>query len=286
MKKTFFEISIIIFISCLFLFPLFIGKVMFPSNIYRVIPLYQNIKNTSQNGKTITQGDVLENTFPWAKEIESFFRNGYAPLWQFQNLAGMPLLGNDQSHPFFPLEFPLFFITSPVAAVNISALLEIITMAIGGYLLISIYTKNSTSKILGALIIALNGFTTGWLLWPLVTVLCIFPYILWLIEKIMRSEISKRKIVILSAIFTAFIGLAGNIEITLILLFASSIFLISIMIRDRKLKIKNLFFLLLGIILGALISSIQLYPAIIDLLRSFYFHFRTASNAYDEINAM
>ena len=284
MKKTFFEILIIIFLSCIAFYPLFTGHVIFPGNIYKGIPLYKDIQGIKSNGKTIVDEDVLYNTFPWAQSTETFLRSGYPPLWQFQNLAGMPLLGNDQSHPYFPLEFPLFFLFSPVTVINISVLLEVITMAIGGYLFISLYVKNSIAKITGSLIIAFNGFVIAWLLWPLATIICIFPFVLWAIEKTVREELKARTSILISAIITTFIGLAGNIEMTLILLFVSFLFLISLLIRDKKIHIKSLKFLFLGVVLGAVISGIQWYPAIIDLLRSHYFHMRIKNTKYDAIS--
>ncbi len=286
MKKTLIEISTIVFLSCIVFLPLLSGKVIFPANIYKVTPLYKNVKGVKSNGKTITDGDVLYNTFPWALEIENALRSGYNPLWQFQNLAGMPLLGNDQSHPYYPLEFPLFFLFSPVLVINISVFLEIILMAVGGYFLISLYSKNSTSRILGSLLIAFNGFMIGWLLWPLATIMSIFPFVLFTIEKTIREEFSRKTLVLISSIVTAFIGLSGNIEMTLILLLVSVLYLISLMIREKKFYIKSFKFLFLGIILGTLISGIQWYPAVIDLLRSFYFHIRTIHSTYDAISSI
>ena len=281
MKKTVRDIAIIFFIVALGFIPVFFGKINFPSNIYKAIPLYQNTKGATEHGYSISYQDILFNTYPWAKQDQSAVKNNSIPLWQFSNLAGYPLLGNDQSQFFFPLFYPLLYIVSFASAITIEAFLKIIFLSLGGYLFISLYTKRSISRITGSLIIAFNGFATMWLLWTVSSAFIFIPFILWIIEKSYREDIKSKYTIFAVSIFVALEILAGSLDVSLVFLIAIILFLIFLMIREKKVKRNVLISIFIGAFIGLLISMIQLYPAIIDLLRSYYFQLRFNNNIYD-----
>ncbi len=291
-KIVFRDLIIIFAVILLFFYPVLFSKVMFPKYAYKIMPLYHNV-TSSVNIKTINYEDVLFNTFPWAYEVSNDFKNFKLPLWQFNNLAGFPLLGNDQSQAFYPLIFPFFFLTSVAVALQIEVFLKILIVAFGGYLLSSLYTKKSSVRIIGSLILAFNGFISLWLYWPLSSAIIMLPYIFWLIEKSYSSkdELSPSKIIIFGSLICAMELLAGTIELSLILLVPVILYLIFIQIRDlgpreHKIQGKILFYLFFSAFLGFLISAIQTYPAIVDLLRSYYYVARSgaSSKIYDAID--
>ncbi len=280
MKKNI-EIVIILIVIFLAFIPIFIGQINFPINTYKVSSLYQNLSGVKNHGYSISYQDILYNTYPWAKQDQAAIKKWTVPLWQFSNLAGYPLLGNDQSQFFFPLIMPLLYITSFVSAISIEAFLKIVLLSIGGYLFVSLYTKRSISKIIGSLLIALNGFATMWLLWPISSAFIFIPFILWIIEKSYREDIPYKYTIFFISIFVALELLSGSLDISLVFSFAIILFLIFIIIRERKIKKLVLLSIFIGAIIGLLISMIQIYPVIIDLLRSYYFHIRISYQQYD-----
>ncbi len=287
-NKAIRNLIIIFTVILLFFYPVLFSKVMFPKYAYKIMPLYHNV-TSSVNIKTINYEDVLFNTFPWASVVSKDFKNFTLPLWQFNNLAGLPLLGNDQSQAFYPLIFPFFFFVSTAVALQIEVFLKILVVAFGGYLLSSLYTKRSSVRIIGSLILAFNGFISLWLYWPLSSAIVMLPYIFWLIEKSYskKDKLSPSKIIIFGSLICAMELLAGTIEMSLILLVPVILYLIFIQIRDQqRIQSKVLLYLSFAALLGFLISAIQTYPAIVDLLRSYYYVARSgaASKIYDAIN--
>ncbi len=303
-KKNIIRDLIIIFaVIVLFFYPVLLSKVMFPKYAYKIMPLYHNV-TSSISIKTVNYEDVLLNTFPWAYEVSNDFKNFTLPLWQFHNLAGLPLLGNDQSQAFYPLIFPFFFIFSVALALQIEVFLKILVFAFGGYLLASVYSKKSSVRIIGSLILAFNGFVSLWLYWPLSSAIVMLPYIFWLLEKSFshKNRLSPSKIIIFGSLICAMELLAGTIEMSLILLVPVILYLFFVMIKyldsqdqdpgdqdpgdQHRIQIEVLLYLLISALLGFLISAIQTYPAIVDLLRSFYYIARSgaSSKIYDSID--
>ncbi|RUA17670.1 MAG: hypothetical protein DSY55_01760 [Clostridia bacterium] len=122
-------------------------------------------------------GDFLSYFAPYWQMLNEALRAGRLPLWNNYIFAGAPFQANPQTEVFYPLRWPLIFLSAEKGILWTAALHAWLAGVFGYFLvrrLLQSAIRNPQSEIhdvslpalAAALLIALNGWTTGLLLHP------------------------------------------------------------------------------------------------------------------------
>ncbi len=85
-------------------------------------------------GRVIAGGDLFTYFYPYWTEAARALRAGRLPLWNPYLFMGVPLLANSQAGVLYPLNWPLWLLLPPHAALHWSALLHLWLAGSGAYL--------------------------------------------------------------------------------------------------------------------------------------------------------
>ncbi len=85
-------------------------------------------------GRVIAGGDLFTYFYPYWAEGARALRAGRLPLWNPYLFMGVPLLANSQAGVLYPLNWPLWLLLPPHAALHWSALLHLWLAGSGTYL--------------------------------------------------------------------------------------------------------------------------------------------------------
>lgn len=251
---------LIVFIILFVFFAVGSKYILFPSDIANYLPGF------TLSGWQKVHNSLLADPYfqfePWRIFAKSRLLVGKIPLWDPYNAGGVPFLANPQTAIFYPLNFFYYFLPINLS-LNLIPFLKITLMMFFSYLYFRRVEVSKKSAALGSLLCAFAGFPVLWLLWPHTNVYILFPFLLFLTEKINTSK--KNYFYLLLVSFTYFIGVTGGHPETLfhvgILHFSYSLF----RLWDKKvLFLKMLFF----IFIGFLLSSFLLFPFCEYLLNS------------------
>ncbi|MCR4325033.1 MAG: YfhO family protein [Candidatus Curtissbacteria bacterium] len=202
--------------------------------------------------------DPILQTYPWKLQSVESFKNKLAPLWNPYSFAGQPLLSNVQSAPFQIFNITFFALPFNVAwGVNIILPL----LATGGFMffLLKNLGLSSAASAFGAFILPFTGFYVAWMTWGTVTTTAVWlPLILLCISKITK-KISAGFFLLLTIAVSQTI-LSGHPQTAFYSLVASALFLIFTQVQKKNFPSAAI--ITFAIILGCLISSVQVLPAI------------------------
>src|SRR5262249_32829203 len=154
--------------------------------------------------------DVSTHMAPWAKAVRMAWKEGSLPWRQRWNGSGMALAANGQSAAFSPLTFLMFAL--PLAqAFTLAAAVKLLLAFFGMWLWLTELGVSSPAALFGAVCFGLSGVMTPWLLFPSPSVICLWPWALFVVERLRDDEIRDRAFAALTAIFL-FWALAGHPE--------------------------------------------------------------------------
>src|SRR5258708_2820022 len=274
----------LLFLSAIFIFFfrqfLLYQKLPIPSDT--IIGLYHPFRDfyvkTYPNGipfKNFLITDPVRQEFPWKNLSIQVEKKISFPLWNPYSLTGTPLLGNDQSGGFYPLNI-LFFIFSFPLAWSLLIIVQPILFSVFLYWYLRNHNVSNISSIFSAVIIAFCGFSTAWMEWGTIIHTALWlPLILLCIDKIISfstlglgtlqkkdNSISKQKyiiwiILLLFSLTSSFF--AGHLQTFFYVFLTVVIYSVARVFRVG-LK-KDMMLLFAGVlILFLLVASIQLLP--------------------------
>jgi len=208
------------------------------------LPFYIN------NGFIGDYGDPLGQTIPNKFLLIEYIKNGIFPLWNSFSFLGMPFLADIQVGAFYFPDIIIFSIFSSLKAHNISVLAHIIFSSIGFFYF---FKKLLKSKPI-ALTLSTIFCTTGTILSKLVylNMLASYSYMPWLL----LVSLQKRKVLTKISLLTAIMIFAGHPIASFQILIVVFIFT-AIYYYKKWMKLLQI---TIGILIGLLISSIQLIP--------------------------
>jgi len=259
-----------------------------------VLTLFAHLLFTN---RVLASGDILLYFYPYRDYAASILRTGHIPLWNPYIFLGAPFLANPQAAVLYPLHWPL--IGLPVTQqIYWSAALHTWLLGLGGYLLARRWGGGPWAALTTGLVLAGSGFYGGlighlnqmngaaWLPWLLLIADAPIPRPTKPSPKITslgaraRAPVSLATVqrvllrAALLAILVALMLLAGHTQTAYINLFGLGVWLVCAPLLQtawrqplvRKLRrslphlARGLSILLLGCVLGALLSSAQLAP--------------------------
>lgn len=130
--------------------------------------------------------DVPTADYPWRLLARELIREGTFPAWNPHVFAGIPFFANPQTMVLSPFSLPLWLLPLHYA-VGLAAALVLWTAAFGTYLLVRELGMRFLPGVLAGVAYALCSFHVVWLTHgSLPAVSALLPWMLWLVERIVR----------------------------------------------------------------------------------------------------
>ncbi len=279
-KRDITTIALFLFLGFVFLViyrdVFFKNEVIIPGDIPYNTPVWQGEapKVEYYKADNYLLSDQINQFYIWHYIAHSSMNGfGVIPLWNPYIFAGQPLVANSQSALFYPPNLMLFFLDPGIVA-TLRVFFNLLILVIFGYLLGRQLGISSTGSVLISVGFALCGPVTVWLGHPHTNVFSWFPFLMWSGEKVFKGN---RKI-FWAGVFSVGVGfsiLGGHPETAFHLLLIVSVYFLLRIIFSKKISsypFKTAYFLILAIVLGILIGSIQLIPFTDFLFRSTTFN--------------
>ncbi|HEX7253747.1 MAG TPA: hypothetical protein VF376_12765, partial [Thermoanaerobaculia bacterium] len=162
--------------------------------------------------------DVVTQILPWNKAVRLAWKDRELPWRDRWNGCGMPLAANAVSAAFSPLT--LLGLLFPMArGYTLICALKLLLAGTGAWLWLRELGVSRSACAFSSAAFALSfSFTPPWLLFPQSAVLCLWPWILFLIERL-GDQTHSLRVTLATAAVLVFIELAGHPE-TAVVIFA------------------------------------------------------------------
>jgi len=155
--------------------------------------------------------DIATQVLPWAKAVRLAWKDGSLPLRDRWNGCGTPLAANSVSAAFWPLTFMALMLPLARAFVLIGAI-KLLLAASGMWLWARELGASKKPAGFAAVAFALSfSFVPPWIFYPQSNVFCLWPWMLFAIERCRDGRRRPRAIAGLTAVF-ALIALGGHPE--------------------------------------------------------------------------
>ncbi|HKF45004.1 MAG TPA: hypothetical protein VKG01_18045 [Thermoanaerobaculia bacterium] len=188
---------------------LFTGKTILPTDHAKLI-LPWSATAGAVDRYNPNLNDIATHMAPWAKAVRMSWKEGTLPWRQRWNGSGMALAANAQSAAFSPLTFLMFAL--PLAhAFTFAAAVKLFLALLGAWLWLTELGVSRMSALFGAACFGLSGAMTPWILFPHTTVLCLFPWALFAMERLRDERVRRRAMAALAAILLCW-ALGGHPE--------------------------------------------------------------------------
>ncbi len=277
MKNNFIKI-ITFFFAVLFLFfykPIIYGLSLVPAGVlYNMDHIYRGFNNKVDIlSKNSLLTDLVYQMYPWYQYTIDSINHFSIPLWNPYSLTGLPFLANSQSSIFEITKLLSYLFV--ISANGFMLFSGFITLFLAGFFTY-IYCKNLKIGELGSLTSGLAFMLSGpiivWLGYPLVSTFIWLPLLLLAIDKIFQNKDYLWVVILSLAIAFQFFG--GNPEISWFVLFLSAIYTLFNIFKHLtdKIEKKEIFqksiLVVVSLILGSMIASVQLIPTTEFLIQS------------------
>jgi hypothetical protein len=154
--------------------------------------------------------DVALQLAPWQEAVRAAWAGGEWPHRNRWNGCGSPLAGNGQSAVLSP--FTLFSLALPLArAFTLQGAWKLLLALSGTWLWLTELRVSRGSALLGAIAFAFSFSMTPWLLFPLTSVVCLWPWALFACERLAGKEADRRSFALLVPVFAAW-AIGGHVE--------------------------------------------------------------------------
>lgn len=193
--------------------------------------------------------DTLRQLYPWKTLTIGTFKSGQFPLWNPFNFSGSPLLANNQSAVFYPLNV-LYGIFSQIQAWTILIVLQPLLASLFMYLYCRRLSLSPASSVLSALAYGYSLFMSVFLEYnTLGHVMLWLPLALWAAER-GRERISTASLGVFGFSVLA-AGFAGHLQLFIVMLIF--VFFYSVLRLKKLVRLSSyLAILLLSLGIGAI----------------------------------
>jgi hypothetical protein len=193
----------------LFLLPAFVTtRTIFPVDHARSFPPWNAGARSAPANPNLN--DVATEMGPWAKAVRMAWKEGSIPWRNRWNACGSPLAANGQSAAFSPLTI-LMGLLPLVATFNVLVAVKLFTALAGMWLWLSELGVRPRAALFGAVVFAFSFTMVPWLLFPHTSVIALWPWALFAIERLRDSSVRGRATAALTVVAVLQI-LAGHPE--------------------------------------------------------------------------
>lgn len=251
------------FALALLFWPVFFqGKVLVPGDIPGTDPFL-----SAPNRSAVTRpqntllADQIEQFYVWHTVAATGMRDeGQVPLWNPYIFTGQPLLANSQSSLFYPPNLFLHLM-SPGKVATLRICFNLLVAGLFTFLFGRELKISPAGSLVAALSFALSGPLLVWVGFPLANVVACLPFLMWAGERLLRRGGYPAACLLGGGMGLSL--LAGHPETSFQVLAVFSLyFLVRVVFLDeeRRLKIRLLLGFLLAVLVGALVSGVQIVP--------------------------
>ncbi|MCU7890315.1 MAG: hypothetical protein KZQ78_01370 [Candidatus Thiodiazotropha sp. (ex Ustalcina ferruginea)] len=235
------------------------GETIAPFDILTRMPGWKNtgIKSPVKHHK---HSDILDSKLPSWRFAREQFRNGELPLWNPLKLGGEPLLLLVTRSILTPAFAAYAIFDDESEGLYASALVNLLIISVGSYLLLFSLGGNRFAALLGAVVFSYSGFNTAWFLWHHVNTSIWIPWVLYYAVLLLQSK-DARYIPPLSLVSTMMI-LGGFPTVAVYGYMALLLLLLSWAIFSRSSLprvLQGSGLVILGLFLSLLLSAIVIY---------------------------
>lgn len=263
MKRLLLPLIISIFLSSLFFYQIFAGKIPFPGDLLVNSEPYKSISILGFVPGSIPtkyQGpDVIKELLPWKKFAVESLKSLSIPFWNPNNFSGNPLMANFQSGVFYPGNFIFLFInfnTAWTLYIFLTPVLSIYFM----YLFLRRLKLGFTSAIFGGVTFAFSLYMTVWIEYGNIGhTLLWLPLALFFTDRILAKVNRINYLGLIMALFCA--SLAGYIQ-GLFYIYAVIIFYFLIKGKLQKFNIRRTFIFIAALGFPILLTLFQILPTL------------------------
>lgn len=213
--------------------------------------------------------DQIYQFFVWHSLVSQALQADQGlPLWNPYVFTGQPLVANMQSALFYPPNLLLNWL-SPGTVASIRVIFNLLLAALFTFLFARALQISIKGSILAAMAFTLSGPLTVWLGHPHSNVLVTLPLLMWAVEKLIQRPNYGGIGALAIGVGLAFLG--GHPETTFhVLAFVSMYIALRLIFLRPTLKTGGACIgaVGFGVLLGAAVSAIQLFPFVDFLLQS------------------
>ncbi len=274
---------IAIFLVVVVFFWKFVFRGLLPIPADTIVGMYHPWRDVVWDGltagvpfKNFLITDPVRQQFPWRQLIINSFQNRQIPKWDPYSMAGMPLLANIQSAPFYifnclffpPIGGQVFFDFG--TAWGILILLQPLLAGLFTYFYLQQLKLTKPACLMGALSFAFGGFFVAWLEWGTVLHSALWlPLILLAVDRLVSYKLRVTSLILWSLTFTFALTqsfFAGHLQVFFYVFLFSGVYLLwrFWQIKTDRKKVFLLFFILYTFFF--ILSSIQWRPTM-ELIR-------------------
>jgi len=193
---------------------------------------------TAISAHSAHSGDLVDEIIPWSSLAWTQVHHGHLPLWNPYSGLGTPLAFNWQSAPF-GLPALVGYLVPLRMAYSIGLLTTILIAGLGTYLLGRVLGLGAIACAMAGTIFELSGPLTGWLGYPLGSVMALAGWIFAAALLVVRGRNRVRSITFL-AVTIALAVYAGNPESLFVLALALIVFMIVLLVPHFHLPLRDL----------------------------------------------
>ncbi|MEW8507325.1 MAG: hypothetical protein AB2598_11515 [Candidatus Thiodiazotropha sp.] len=135
--------------------------------------------------------DVLDAKLPSWRYAREKLRQGELPIWNPHVLGGNPLLLLNTRTILTPAFAAYALFDDEAVGLYASALVNLLIVSFGSYLLFLSLTGNRLAALLGAVVFSYSGFNTSWFLWHHVNTSIWIPWLLFFAVRIAQTGDAK-----------------------------------------------------------------------------------------------
>lgn len=220
-------------------------KLLFPTDILNYLQAF-NFNSTKSVHNSLLADPIFQFE-PWRIFAKTTILRGELPLWNPFNAGGAPFLANPQTAIFYPLNF-IYYVLPATLALNLITYFKLSLYAYFTYLFLKSIKISTSSSLIGSIIASCSAFPMMWILWPHTNVFILFPFLLFLTEKLKEGNDGYKYLLSITYLF----GVLGGHPETLfhvgILHACYSLFSLK---KQKGLLLTEFGYILLGFLLAA-----------------------------------
>jgi hypothetical protein len=189
------------------LWPVLVGdRVLLPSSILYFIPPWTTQKPPDVNSYfNPVLSDLPTAYYPWWSYARESLRSWNVPQWNPYSLGGTPFYANAQTAFFSPFSLPLWVLPFKYAF-GVAAAMRLWVTSFGTYLLCRELRLSFWPSVLGGLAFGFSAFSILWLSYPVLSVLALLPWALWLATRILQTGAASDALALALVLALALLG--------------------------------------------------------------------------------
>jgi hypothetical protein len=239
--------------------PAFLGRTPLPTESLSYSVPFQDRDWPVPQTRHAEMGDTITQFYPWRVIAGSLLRHGIIPLWNPKQLAGSPMIANDQSAILYPPNWTFIFLSGPAAW----AFTFILKIALAGFftaLFVTSIGGSVAAAVISGIVFAFCGFITAWQGFPNADSALWIPLGCYGIQLLRREQ--SGQYIALTAFALSMMILGGHPGVAAHAVLLTSLYAAGEFIASSGQRFRFSIAYVIAAILGVGIAAIQALPTI------------------------